>query len=159
MSRTCSICTHPRREEIDKAIVAGVPFRKIAQDFGVSRSSVDRHQKNGHIPEELAKATKAKEVAQADTLLAQVTKLKERANKILDTAEKEGTREACMALREVRSIIELLAKVQGDLPDGPTVNITIIENQYNEFKTAIVGVMCPDCQRRLAEYLRAQLAE
>jgi hypothetical protein len=62
-----------------------------------------------------------------------------------------------MALREVRGIVELLAKIQGQLSDAPTVNITLIENQFNDFRTAIMGVMCSDCQQRLTEQLRARV--
>ena len=33
----CSICNHPQRVEIDKALVAGVSYRAIASQYGVSR--------------------------------------------------------------------------------------------------------------------------
>lgn len=158
MAQECSICTHSRRAEIDQAIARGDAHRAIAREFGVSRHALDRHKKNGHIAQQIAKAAEAKEIAQAETLIDEVTALKARALTILDNAETEGTREACLALREVRGIIELLAKVQGELPpDGTTVNINIIETQFNDFRTAVVGVMCPDCQRRLAEQLRARV--
>ena len=171
----CTICNHPLRVEIDKALVAGATYREIAQRFGVSRDALYRHRKNGHIAEQIAKAAKkkeiqqakevqaailaqeAQEVADAQTILDEVSRLKDRALTILDRAETEGTREACMALREVRGIVELLAKIQGQLSDAPTVNITLIENQFNDFRTAIIGVMCSDCQQRLTEHLRARV--
>jgi transposase-like protein len=171
----CTICNHSQRVEIDKALVAGATYREIAQRFGVSRDALYRHRKNGHIAEQIAKAAKkkeiqqakevqavilaqeAQEVADAQTILDEVSRLKDRALTILDRAETEGTREACMALREVRGIVELLAKIQGQLSDAPTVNITLIENQFNDFRTAIIGVMCSDCQQRLTEHLRARV--
>lgn len=171
----CTICNHSQRVEIDKALVAGATYREIAQRFGVSRDALYRHRKNGHIAEQIAKAAKkkeikqakevqaailaqeAQEVADAQTILDEVSRLKDRALTILARAETEGTREACMALREVRGIVELLAKIQGQLSDAPTVNITLIENQFNDFRTAIMGVMCSDCQQRLTEQLRARV--
>ena len=175
LGRQCTICNHPQRGEIDKALVAGVAYRRIAAEYGVSDGSLRRHKKNGHIAEQIAKVAKKKEIKQAGeiqaailaqevqevmdagTILAEVSHLKARALTILDRAEVEGTREACMALREVRGIVELLAKIQGQLSDAPTVNITLIENQFNDFRTAIIGVMCSDCQQRLTEQLRARV--
>jgi len=64
---------------------------------------------------------------------------------------------ALAAIQRIEKQLELQAKLLGDLPTQPTINITVVENQFNEFKTAIVGVMCPECQRRLAELLRARM--
>ena len=171
LGRQCTICNHPQRGEIDKALVAGVAYRRIAAEYGVSDGSLRRHKKNGHIAEQIAKAAKkkeikqakevqaailaqeAQEVADAQTILDEVSRLKDRALTILDRAETEGTREACMALREVRGIVELLAKVRGELKgDGPTINI--IQNpQFVEFKSVVLEVMCDECRERLTREL------
>jgi len=171
LGRQCTICNHPQRVEIDKALVAGVAYRRIAAEYGVSDGSLRRHKRNGHIAEQIAKAAKkmeiqqakevqaailaqeAQEVADAQTILDEVSRLKDRALTILDRAETEGTREACMALREVRGIVELLAKVRGELKgDGPTINI--IQNpQFVEFKSVVLEVMCDECRERLTREL------
>jgi hypothetical protein len=62
---------------------------------------------------------------------------------------------ALAAITRIESQLLLQAKLLGDLPDQPQVNITIVENQFKEFKAAVLGVMCPECQRRLAEQLRS----
>lgn len=72
-------------------------------------------------------------------------------------AKKGGDYLALAAIQRIEKQLELQAKLLGDLPTQPTVNITLVENQFNEFKTAVLGVMCPDCQRRLAELLRARV--
>jgi len=64
---------------------------------------------------------------------------------------------ALAAIQRIEKQLELQAKLLGNLPTGPTVNITIVQNEFKEFKTAILEVMCPECQRRLAEQLRAGL--
>jgi hypothetical protein len=66
---------------------------------------------------------------------------------------------ALAAIQRIEKQLELQAKLLGDLPTAPTVNITIVQAQFAEFKTAVLGVMCPDCQRRLAERLRAGLVQ
>lgn len=157
----CTVCKHPKRQEIDELLVLGDPetgkklsLGEIAKRYGLSKSAVQRHKINGHIAYQVAKAQEAKEIAEADTLLDQVLKLQERAGKILKTAEdKNDVRGACAAIREVRAVMELMAKVTGELKgDGVTVNI--IENpQFIEFKQIVMEVMCPECRARLEEEL------
>jgi DNA-binding transcriptional ArsR family regulator len=52
MSRACSICVHPERDQIEEAIVARIPYRRIAKTHGVSISAISRHLK-AHMAEEL----------------------------------------------------------------------------------------------------------
>src|SRR5690349_24836446 len=80
MPRTCTICRHEQRQEIDKALIAGTAFRNIAERFGTSVAALHRH-KQEHVPENLVKAREAREVAQADSLLEQG--LHEKASKAL----------------------------------------------------------------------------
>ena len=42
--RPCSICTHAQVEEINQDLINGVPIRKVAKKYGVSKSSLHRHQ-------------------------------------------------------------------------------------------------------------------
>lgn len=53
MPRTCTICRHPQHEAVDKALVAGEPFRNIALRFGTSSTALYRH-KGEHLPELVA---------------------------------------------------------------------------------------------------------
>ena len=114
MARTCTVCTHAERAAIDQALVAGGPYRGIAQHFGASPDAVLRH-KADHIPERLAAAKDAADAAAADDLLAQVRELRGHALDIL-AATKEGAdrdyRVALGAIREARGCIELSAKVR-----------------------------------------------
>ena len=70
----CTICNHPQRVEIDKALISGATYREIAQRFGVSRDALYRHRKNGHIAEQIAKVAKKKEIKQAKEIVAAVEK-------------------------------------------------------------------------------------
>jgi hypothetical protein len=93
----------------------------------------------------VAKAVEAQEVAQADTLLEQVKSLSTRALSILSQAEGAGDlRTACSAIREVRSTLELLLKVSGELKgDQTTVNVAVITHEYRLVK----GVDAPARKR------------
>jgi len=112
MSRPCSICRHPQREDIDAALVAGsATYRAIAERYGTSLTALHRHKKE-HLPLELVKAQEAQEVAQADTLLGQIMDLQTRTLSILQRAEKAGDlRTALQAVREARGNLELLARM------------------------------------------------
>ena len=66
---------------------------------------------------------------------------------------------ALAAISRIESQLLLQAKLLGDLPTQPQVNITIVETQFKEFRAAVLGVMCPECQRRLAEQLRTILGK
>ena len=112
--KTCAICNHPRRAEIDRLLVEKVSLRDIAGRFGVSRSALSRH--TGHIPCALVAAKEAGKVADAGTLLDQVKGLVVRATGILDGAEQAGEYQAALgAIREVRGCLELLGKLNGEL--------------------------------------------
>ena len=71
MPRSCTVCTHEARAEIERALVAGEAFRHIAARFDTSTGALQRH-KADHLPVKLVKAQEAEEVAQADDLLEQV---------------------------------------------------------------------------------------
>lgn len=49
MGRACTICTHSKRAEIDKALVAGASKRTVADRFGLSQTAV-QHHKTTHLP-------------------------------------------------------------------------------------------------------------
>ena len=55
MPRTCTVCTHADRPEIDQALLTGQPLRDIAGRVGTSRSALLRHKK-ADIPTTVAKA-------------------------------------------------------------------------------------------------------
>jgi len=154
MPRRCSVCTHPKRDSIDKAIVAGTPYRAIACQFDVGREAVRRHAEK-HLPAMLAKAHNVEEVARADDLLAQVRVLKDKAVTILDKAEKTGKlRTALSGIREARECLSLLAKLLGELDESPKVNI-LLSPQWIELRKVILMVLepYPEARVQLAEVL------
>ena len=149
MSRTCTVCRHKQRAEIDKALVARRPFRDIAGQHGVSKSALVRHH-DDHLPAALVRAQEAAEAAQADALLAQVIDLRDRALGILDTAEAgEDLKTAVSAVREARGCVELLGKLAGQLKDAPTVNV-ILMPEWRQLQLAVLVALEPHPDARLA---------
>ncbi len=126
MGRICTVCTSPHREEIDKALIAGEPVRSVASRYvTIGRMAIQRH-KDEHLPQTLAKAHEAGEVAHADDLLQQVRQLRGKAISILLQAERAGDlKTALMGVREARACVELLLEVEGELNRAPVVNLTL----------------------------------
>ncbi len=148
MPRTCTICEHPQRQEIDNQLINGNSFRDIAGRFSLSRSSLSRHKK--HLSSGLTKAKKAAEISQADDLLAQVRDLQTRALNILDAAEGSGDlRTALGAIREARGNLELLGKLAGELQAGQVVNV-LVSPQWVTLRSVILESLEPVPEARLA---------
>src|SRR5215218_1884533 len=141
MPRTCTVCAHPDRADIDSALVRGESIRNIASRYvSLSRPAIQRHSEN-HLPATLLKASEAEEVARADALLSEVRDLQDRALGILDRAENAGDlRTALGAIREARGNLELLAKLLGELNEAPTVNLHL-SAEWIELRTLIVGAL------------------
>ena len=142
MPRSCTICEHPDREAIDRALVGDASNLSVSSLFGVSESAVRRHKAN-HLPAKLVMAQAAEEVAQADDLLQQVRDLQDRALAILGKAEAAGDlRTALGAIREARGNLELLAKLLGELDERPVVNLDV-SPEWLELRAVIVASLEP----------------
>jgi hypothetical protein len=125
MPRTCTICIHALRSEIEGALVTGTAFRNIAERFGTSSTALFRHKQ--HLGDTLAKAKEAVEASHGDNLLEKVWELETHARRIAKAAEDtDDLRTALMGVRELTRIVELLAKLKGDLDGGITVNVAAV---------------------------------
>jgi hypothetical protein len=62
MTRSCKICRHPKRDDIEADLRGGTPYRDIARRHGVSKDAVSRHRANHirHTETELAAASEIK---------------------------------------------------------------------------------------------------
>ncbi len=155
MPRKCTVCEHPQAEEINTALLNGVSLRNIAERYSVSKTALHRH-KESHLPADLVKAREAREIAKADSLLDQVIELRDKALSILAKAEQAGDlRTALQGVREAKGCLELLAKLQGELAQEGTVNITI-SPQWLSLRTVILQALepYPEARLKLAAALR-----
>lgn len=143
MPQPCKICSHPQRALIEQDIVSGVPNSRVATRFGFSEAAVRRHKAAGHLPQAMVKAQELQETTRAESLFTQVKSLAKRAMGILEQAEASGDlRTACMAIREARGCLELLAKAAGEIESSPSV--TIINNpEWVELRTSILRAIEP----------------
>lgn len=104
--RPCTVCTHGERTAIDKALVRGTAFRRIAKDYGLSEAAVRRHA-NNHVPkllEDAAGAAAEEERITAAGWLAGLVKLYEQTSAILERNNKKDDAIALRAVSELRQI-------------------------------------------------------
>lgn len=149
MPHTCTLCHHEQRQEIDKALLAGKPYRTIADRWSVSKTALIRHRER-HLPAKLAKAHEAKEVAQADSLLARLLEINQETMAILHEARESprGQGVALLAIARVEKQIELQAKLPGELRDGPQVSVHF-DQHWVHIERCVVDALAPFPEARL----------
>ena len=127
MPRTCTICSHEKRAQIDKAVLSKRSIREIADRWSVSKTALHRHGKH-HVAAALIKGNQAAEATYGDDLLAKVQDLQADAKRIMAKAEKaEDLRTAIIAVRELARLIDLLGRLRGELQNAPpTINVQVL---------------------------------
>jgi hypothetical protein len=157
MPRTCTICHHPDRQAIDRALLSGLPFRHIAAQWEVSTGALQRH-KEADLPALLVKAEEAVEALRAEDLLGELRALHLRTLRLLDQAEQTKQLGVAMtAIREARGNLELLAKLVGQLDTRPTLNL-LIAPEWLSLRAVLLRALAPypDARATVASQL-AQL--
>jgi len=139
MPQVCLACTHPKRSEIDEAILQGQPNSRIGIESGLGEHVIRRH-KRVHLLPTLVGARTAREklnarapvkavlveVERPHDLLEMVDDLYSRARGLLDKAEGAGKYgPAASAIRESTRLCELLARLTGELQSGTTINAQV----------------------------------
>jgi hypothetical protein len=162
MPRTCTVCSHQERIEIDRALLAGESSnRRIAAQYGVGERAIRDHKTN-HLAERMQRA--AVRNAEADVRTAidvtgQLRAINGAALAVLKGAR--DTKDGELALKAIDRIqrqLELQAKLIGDLSDGATVNVTV-SAEWLELRGAIITALQPFPQARQAVAERLQVIE
>jgi hypothetical protein len=85
MPRTCTVCRHTHRYQIDLRLLDGAPLRNIAKQFSLSSASLFRHNK--HISKTLSNARQEAEILRADGLMEHLNHLTTEAARLKQKAE------------------------------------------------------------------------
>jgi hypothetical protein len=152
--KTCSICSHQDRPAIDRALVDGASLRAIAGQYGTNKSALDRHRK--HLAPALTIAKQAERVTEATSLLSRVERIMGRLEMICEASTRERDwLPAIAASRELRSCLELLGKLSGEIQSGTNLAVQII----NGVPAKMVAVGSPEWQASLRDYMDECIAE
>ena len=126
MARTCTICTHHRRDAMDKLLLRGEQINSVARRFSVSEDAVGRHKR--HMQLVIAKAAalvEQKDVAYGSALMAEIGRIRADAERLqLESERRQDIRGALRAIHERLAVVELEAKLNGQI-DMSQKNVTI----------------------------------
>jgi hypothetical protein len=157
VGRKCTVCAHPERQAIDKALLSHQEkYRDIALRFSLNRMSLWRHR-DDHLPLRLVEAQAATDVRAALDVVKQLEAINGAALRVLTEARTAGDGElALKAIDRIQRQIELQAKLLGELDERPQINITV----HPEFVAARVVLLrallpYPDARTAAAEALLA----
>ena len=114
MPRTCTACSHPRRDDIDRGLLEGAPLRNIAKRFSLSAAGLVRHNK--HLSATLANSHKKVEILRADGLMEHLSHLTADASRLKQKAEKvKDYRTALLGVREESRLLELGMRLSAEM--------------------------------------------
>lgn len=131
----CTVCSHHDRAAIDGALVAGTPYRNIAERFSVSLAALARHR------EHISAAIAQREEAHALDVVKQLLAINGAMWAILTAARKTGDADAQFkAVDRIQRQIELQAKLLGDLDERPQVNVLVLP-EWLAMRTAILAAL------------------
>lgn len=123
MAGVCRCCAHIDRAALDEALVTGVPLREISRRWGVSKDSASRHRE--HVSPALAAVIEQRRsTAGPVSALSRLEDLYQRSSRVLAAAEAGGQSALSLqAVREMRGLVETLAKITGELDERPAVQV------------------------------------
>ena len=130
----CTVCTHPERVEVDRAIVKE-SVRGVAKRFDLSPGAVQRHkttcQRNAILArQERVEAAKGAE-ATVDTVAAlvrkaleylEVSEVRDARGKLTRATDVKG---AAATLRAAMGALQLQAQLRGEIKTGSTTNVLV----------------------------------
>ena len=147
MAKQCTVCVHPDTDRINADIIEGATLDALSRAYGLTMSALHRHKQ--HIPAQLAKAQDAIEIAAADSLMGRVASLNAKAEDVYSRAVKADNLQAAVsAIREMRGIVELYAKITGEL-QTQTVSI-VVTPEWIMLRNAILHALEPHPEARRA---------
>jgi len=156
--RLCLSCTHPRRADIEKAIIEGMPFLRIAKtitDGHPGLLALKRHAQEC-IPEIMAR--RREKIQEPDDITAELVKShvkealeqsKDSADLVFDEDEHGVIREAAQgrsaAIRTRIEAARAAGEICGLFKSGAKVEILLKSPEAQELLMRLAELVCPDC--------------
>lgn len=173
MPRRCTICDHPQRQAIEKALISGQPYRALARAWKVTPSALVRHYQR-HLSALLTQAQQDTEATaeagstmdsdvvrhqqaieqnnalHAIDVIHQLKAINAACLEVLGQARKDS--QPTILLRAVDRIyrqIELQARLLGEIQDEQQVNVSILP-EWAGIRQRILAALEPFPEARLA---------
>lgn len=105
MPQVCKACYHPKRTEVDKAIVSGESNRSIAKWSGLTESCIQRHR--AHIKKAVARASEKRELTNGKSAIQQFEEMLAEAERMYKETPADSVLTKATWFREWRGMMEL----------------------------------------------------
>lgn len=147
MPQACSICSHPEREAIEKALIDRISLRDIARQFEVSKDAVARHRWKC-IKQDLAEVGAERDKHFVWNVLAEMQWLHEEVRSVYKEARDGKDHKASLqALGEVRQQTKLFSELLQGMEPGQAERL---EQEWIAVREAIFNALEPYPEARLA---------
>ena len=118
MNKRCTVCKHTERPEIDRQLIRGLPYRALAEQYGLSSSALRRHTK--HLAGALDRQRRHQDQANLTALLERLDTLNARLDRLFNTAtDQRALFVALGAVREAIRLVSLQERFRHGLDDRP----------------------------------------
>ena len=155
----CSICKRDDVEKINRDLFSGrYTQQQIAEKYHITPSTLCHHK--SHVKTQLIQAGEAAANDQV-TAIQRVSELDDRAEKLYQTCLKKGDNlNAIRALKEMRELVSLAARLSGELNQNVIHNHLHISPEWTVLRAAILQALqpYPEARTALLAALRAQNA-
>ena len=148
MSRVCTICSHPQREAIDRALAAGQGVRTLASRYAtengqaVGRQSLQRHRETC-LPASVVEKAGEEATKAALDVVAQLKAINGASLQILSESRKANDPETSLkAVDRILRQLELQAKLLGQIDDRPTINVLVLP-EWLSVRERIITALLP----------------
>ena len=148
----CSACDIPARAALDRALVIGTEtVTDLARRYDLSRQAILRHRA-AHLPKALLETAALGVDDRGAAMLAEIEGLKDNVSELLNKAKTKGDlRGAVTAIREGTRLVELIAKLRGDLTPAPAVQINVVQTaDFQAVSARILAALDPYPAARVA---------
>ena len=156
---TCSICKREDIEKINRDLFSGrYTQQQVAEKYHVTPSTLCRHK--AHTKTQLIQAGEATASDQM-TAIQRVSELDDRAEKLYQACLKKGDNlNAIRAIKEMRELVSLAARLSGELNQNVIHNHLHISPEWTVLRAAILQALqpYPEAKAALLAALRNQNA-
>lgn len=150
MHTQCSICARPDVEQINVALFNGLAMTKIRDKFGCSLSALSRHKAHAKT-QFLAAQRTAETIKDPSAVILRISELDRRAETLYNDAMKHDDRvNAIRAVREMREILSLYAKLTGELNNQVIHQHLHIDPEWMALRAVMLRALQPYPEARAA---------
>jgi hypothetical protein len=170
MGMACTICNHPSRLDIDRAVVQGQSYNSVARRFRIDSNSLAHHA-HVHLSRQLVQAYEKKELTEGMNLLGRIDKLLLHAEQIFErNFNRRRDLVALRALAEQRCTIDMLARISMYLHEARAAELQAAQArddaQAAQDEAEFITMMCDrlttaemEMWQRLAAKIRGETDE